>query len=179
MIDLGHSKKFPGANGVKSEIAWNREIWKELKPLLDVKKWSILEVPTDYPTDTSSTRQLINRIAWINKRAKPEDFLLSIHANAFSDSKARGIETCYFTGSKIAEKYATMLTKSIMASTGVPMHGDGAYEDIAPPRGRIAMVRDTKPFALLVECGFVTSPKDMAVSARKYAEGITKFWNSI
>lgn len=177
-IDLGHSKRYPGAIGIKSETDWNRAIWQQLKPLLDQNKWEILEVPTDYLTDISSNRQLINRISWINKRSKPTDFLLSIHGNAASNPSARGVTTCYMGGSKSAQIEASKLSQQYAQTTGVPVWSGGAFDDRDGRFGRIGMVRDTTPFALLIEAGFVTNALDMKVDPLVAAKAIAAYFNS-
>ncbi len=177
-IDLGHSKRFAGAVGIKSEVEWTRAIWKELKPLLNTKKWRILEVPTDYLTDWSSNRQLVNRINWINRNAKVSDVLLSIHGNAASSPTARGVTTVYMGGSEYARKEAVKLSTSVSKASKIPVWNGGAFDDRNARFGRVGMVRDSVPLALLVEAGFVTSPKDMATSPKAIAEGIAAYFNA-
>lgn len=178
LVDLGHSKRYPGASGIKSEVEWNRAIWRELKPLISAKKWRILEVPTDYVTDWSSNRQLINRIAWINKNSTVSDIVLSIHGNAATSPQAHGVTTCYMGGSESARIEAVKLSTSFSKATGVPIWNGGAFDDRNGRFGQIGMVRETKPLALLIEAGFVTSFKDMSVTPKKAAEGIANYFNS-
>lgn len=178
LVDLGHSVRFAGAVGIKSEVAWSRAIWKELKPLLNTKKYRILEVPTDYLTDWNSNRQLINRINWINKNSKVTDILLSIHGNAAINVKARGVTTCYMGGSEYARREAVKLSKAYAKETGVPVWNGGAFDDRNARFARIAMCRDTNPLALLIEAGFVTNAEDMKVSPLAAAKGIANYFNA-
>lgn len=180
-IDVGHSTRFPGAKGIKTEVALVREIRNELLPLLNKNRWTAIQVPETFGIwDLTANRQLINRINWINKMAKDGDFLLSIHANGWIDSKANGIEVCYMGGSEYARLKAKKMSDMLCIATGLRRRGDGTYPDNRPTasgRSRIGMVRDTRPMALLVECGFVTNPTDMAVSPKAYARGIANFLN--
>ncbi|MDD5726803.1 MAG: N-acetylmuramoyl-L-alanine amidase [Patescibacteria group bacterium] len=180
-IDTGHSKRFPGASGLRSEVDWVRTICAALVPLLNKSKWSIQLVPDAYGSaDRTSTSNLLYRIAWINKRAKDGDWLLSIHANGWTNAKANGIETCYMGGSEYMHKKAIELSTIISKATGMRLRDDGSYPDNRPTssgRARIAMVRDTRPPALLVECGFVTNPQDMAVKPALIAKSIADFFN--
>lgn len=178
LVDLGHSKRYSGAIGIRSEVEWNRAIWKELKPLLNTKKWRILEVPTDYLTDWSSNRQLINRIAWINKNSAVSDVLLSIHGNAAVNPKARGVTTCFMGGSESARLEAVKLSQSYAKATGTPVWNGGAFDDRNGRYGQIGMVRQTRPLALLIEAGFVTNALDMSVEPKKAAEGIASYLNA-
>lgn len=181
-IDLGHSKKFPGASSSAlktSEVAFNRAVLPELKKLLTSNKWQVIEVPTDYgKLDTSANRQLINRINFINRNGSVEDFLISIHANATSNSNVRGVTTCYMGGYETARREAAKLSKTYAQVTGIPIWNGGTFDDRDHQYGRIGIVRDTEPFALLIECGFVTNAKDMAVSPKKAAEAIAKYYNT-
>lgn len=178
-IDLGHSIRFPGASGIKTEVAWNRAIWSSLKPKIDTKKWQIMEVPTDYLTDWSANRQLVNRISWINKYGSEKDWLLSIHGNAASNPKVRGVTTCYMGGSNAACKESKALSLAYSKGTGVPVWAGGAFDDRDGRFGRIGMVRDTEPFALLIEAGFVTNKADMAISPDVAASAIAGYFNSV
>lgn len=177
-IDLGHSKRYSGANGFRSEVAWNRLIWTHLKPLLDTKRWLVFEVPTDYATDWSSNRQLVNRINWINSRSSLGDVLLSIHGNAAANPKARGVTTCFMGGSGVAKNEASELSIAYSKATGVPVWNGGSFDDRDSRFGRIGMVRDTKPLALLIEAGFVTNHEDMLVNPAIAAKGIADYLNN-
>ena len=186
-VDLGHCARFPGADGRrfggKTEIEWNRAVWKALQPLLDPKKWSVLLVPSDFAEDVkvgqTSNSNLIRRIRWINSRYQDGSYLLSLHGNANNNPNARGVATCYYGGSKAAESAAAALSKSYAKATGVPLWSAGAFDDRRNRYGRIGMVRDTKPFALLIEMGFVTNRLDMMVKAQDAAKGIAAYFNAL
>lgn len=186
-VDLGHSIRFPGADGRrfggKTEVEWTRAVWKALQPLIDPKKWVIMLVPSDFAEDVkagqTSNSNLIRRIRWINSRHQPGAYLLSLHGNANDNPTARGVATCYYGGSKAAQLAATNLSKSYAKTTGLPLWSAGAFDDRRNRYGRIGMVRDTKPFALLVEMGFVTNRLDMMVKPQDAAKGIAAYFNSL
>lgn len=178
LVDLGHSIKYPGAAGVKTEVQWNRSIWMNLRDKLDKAKFNVIVVPDTFLTDWSANRQLINRISWINKRSKPTDLLLSIHGNAAANPSVRGVTTCYMGGSESARLEAVKLSQTYAKATGVPVWNGGAFDDRNGRFGRIGMVRDTIPFALLIEAGFVTSKEDMEVDAATAANAIASYYNS-
>lgn len=179
-VDLGHSVKFPGASGVIQEVTWIRSIWKPLSSLLDPVKWRIILVPDTYPTDIvpSPNWNLVQRIKFINKNSRPGDVVLSIHGNASVNKLARGVETCFYSGSDYAQKLAQQLSMSYSTITGIPLFGDGSMGDMSGRFGRIGMIRDTKPLALLIECGFVTNAQDMSINPDAAARGISAFFNS-
>jgi N-acetylmuramoyl-L-alanine amidase len=178
-IDLGHSKRFPGASGYKNEVDWNRAVAAVLVKLIDPTKWQVIMVPTEFSTDRSANSQLINRINWINRNAKATDYLLSLHGNGSTNHNARGVYTCYMGGFATMRQQAIALSKSYALSTGIPLARDGSFDDRSGRFGRIGMVRDTHPLALLIEMGFCSNIFDMAVPAVKAAQGIANYYNAL
>lgn len=179
-VDLGHSAKWQGAIGVRKETDWNRAVWRELEPRLrsvcSQKGWELILVPDKYWFELSANSNLVQRIRWINARSKPSDLLLSLHGNAATNPKARGVTTCYMGGSEAARLEAIKLSKAYSQATGVPVWGGGAFDDRNGRFGRIGMVRDTTPFALLIEMGFVTNREDMSADIAKATEGIASYF---
>lgn len=180
-IDLGHSPTIAGATGIKTEVNWVREIWAQLKGLIDTNYWDLIQVQDEFPGIKNGNDNLIKRIQNINAIGKPTDFLLSLHANAVdSDPTARGVETFYVAGPISTEQEAIKLSASYNRFTAVPIRGgDGAKEDTESNRPRLGILRDTKPLALLIECGFVTNKEDMAVPPLSAAQGIADFLNKL
>lgn len=179
-VDLGHSSKFPGASGVRSEVLWNRSIWARLKDLLDATKWRVVLVPESYGwTDLTSNINLIHRISYINKNCKDGDWVLSIHGNAATNPKVRGVTTCYMGGSEFMRQKALGLSRAFSQTCGVPLFGDGSFDDRTGRFGRIGMVRDTRPPALLIEAGFVTNADDMKVDLATAATAIAHWFNCL
>lgn len=174
-LDLGHSRMFPGAKGFRDEVTFVREIAKELKPLIDTQKWVVIDVPEMLAI--TGNQQLVRRINWINVNGTENDYLLSIHANASSNGSIRGVTTCYMEGTR-AKGAAIKLSQAIAKATGIPVWLTGEFPDTSNRWGRIGMVRDTKPFALLAECGFVTNQLDMRVEPKYYALGIANYLNN-
>jgi N-acetylmuramoyl-L-alanine amidase len=179
-VDLGHSAKWPGAIGVKSEVAWNRAIYRELEPLLRgvclQKGWELIAVPEAFFGDLTANMNLIRRIRWINARSRPTDLLLSIHGNAATNPKVRGVTTCYMGGSESARREAVEMSRAYSRATGVPVWNGGAFDDRNSRFGRIGMVRDTTPLALLIEAGFVTSLQDVTINLRTAAQGVASYF---
>lgn len=181
-IDLGHSKRWPGAVGIRSEIDWNRAIWTSLQPMLQalcVKRgWTFVPVPTNFLIELSANNNLVQRIKWINTRSKPTDLLLSIHGNAATNPNVRGVTTCYMGGSESARLEAVKLSQAYSQATGVPVWNGGACDDRNGRFGRIGMVRDTTPFALLIEAGFVTNQQDMSILSKAAAQGTISYYQN-
>ena len=176
-IDTGHSAKYPGASGFKSEVDWVRAIADKLEPLLDNTYWDVIRVPDTYPGENAKTT-LVKRINWINDNGDANDMLVSIHANSAANVNARGVETCYYSGSDKSKEEALRLTKAVSTSCGIPLFNDGLMGDAEGRFGRLGMIRDTQPFALLVECGFVSNKDDMLIDPTLVARGIANYLNS-
>lgn len=197
-IDTGHSVKYPGANGFKSEVELVRQIAEKLYPLLDTTYWDVIKVPDVYPGENSPSSSLIKRIRWINDNGDSNDVLISIHANSAERpekrpgeseqdyqkrllvflNKARGVETCYYSGSQQSKEEALRLSKAVSTATGMPLFNDGLMGDAEGRFGRLGMIRDTQPFSLLVECGFVSNKEDMLIDPTLVARGIANYLNS-
>lgn len=178
LIDTGHSEKFQGASKYKREVDWVRAIAEKLYPLLDTTYWDVVKVPDVYPGEISANTSLIKRIKWINDNGGQDDMLVSIHANSAANVNARGVETCYYSGSDKSKEEALRLSKAISTSTGMPLFNDGLMGDAEGRFGRLGMIRDTQPFALLVECGFVSNKDDMLIDPTLVARGIANYLNS-
>ena len=175
-IDTGHSTRFPGAGGFRSEVLWVRSVWLELSKLIDKIQWNVVLVPDSYKTDwLGSNNNLIHRIQFINKSCKDGDWLISIHGNAATNHEVRGVTTCFMGGSEYMRKKAIELSKWVSSTTGMPIWNGGAFDDRTGRWGRIGMVRDTRPPALLVECGFVSNRLDMETLPIQAAQGINNF----
>lgn len=174
-IDTGHSVKYPGATG---EVEWVRKIAEKLYPLLDTTYWDVVKVPDVYPGEISASTSLIKRIKWINDNGGQDDMLVSIHANSAANVNARGVETCYYSGSDKSKEEALRLSKAVSTSSGIPLFNDGLMGDAEGRYGRLGMIRDTQPFALLVECGFVSNKDDMLIDPTLVARGIANYLNS-
>jgi N-acetylmuramoyl-L-alanine amidase len=177
LVDLGHSSKFPGASGFKTEVLWNRSIWYYLRGLIDTNKWNPILVPESYPWDLTSNLNLIHRINWINRHCHDGDWLLSIHGNGAVNKSVRGVTTCYMGGSEFMRRQAKALSTEYSKATGIPLFGDGTFDDRLGRFGRIGMVRDTRPPALLIEAGFVSNEQDMTVEPAQAAKGIATYFN--
>ncbi len=116
---------------------------------------------------------LIDAINWINARYKnlEDGICLEVHKNATID--AHGIETWYWGGDSQSQALAQKLQDGIMSVSGMPV-SRGIKGDNTNRWGSLGFIRDTNPWALLVEMGFVSNggdPVDDAADDR-YAEGV-------
>lgn len=108
------------------------------------------------PTDLT----LVQKIAWVNKNSTVDDVLLSLHLNSAS-ADATGAMVYYYTGSGTAELRATRFIKNYCDLT--KQKNRGALGDTTNRHGRLGIIRDTTPFAFLIELGFITNLSDLNV----------------
>ena len=99
------------------------------------------------------------KIAWINRHAKDTDVLVSVHMNSGAPT-ASGLETYFYGGSVESRTRATALQKLLVVHLELPSRG--VLADTTTRHGRLGIIRDTKPWAFLVELGFMTNAADIA-----------------
>lgn len=123
---------------------------------------------------------LSERISKVN--AADYDFIAEIHLNAGGGT---GTECYYHKGSENGRKYADAISRGIAAALGVPQRqngtDDGGDKIKLNDAGRdyFAIVRDTKPTAVLIETVFISYASDLAKiknasGQRKCGEAIAK-----
>ena len=97
---------------------------------------------------------------------------VSIHYNAAQSVNAQGIEVYYFNkGDKLrissSKKLASSVLSKLLHRTGAPSRG--------VKHGNFLVIRETKMPAILVEGGFITSPKERAfLQSREYQEEVAQ-----
>lgn len=100
--------------------------------------------------------------------------LISVHINA-ANKNASGIEVWHETKSKQSKSLAKELMDKLEASTGFKRRG--TKDDATNRHGRLGIIRDTMPVAVLGEFGFITNDMDSLVlkdpeADDVFAEGI-------
>ena len=84
------------------------------------------------------------------------DYFVSIHANAFSDRKAQGIETWYYSDSPRGQNLAQSIQTSLVKSLGRVDRGIKATTSFY-------VIRNTAMPAVLAEIGFISNPAEEAL----------------
>ena len=82
------------------------------------------------------------------------DLFISIHMNAFSDSTSNGLHVFYSRNHPEAEETAAAIQDSIAALTGAQTHTVKTASDT------LFLMKDPTPPAILVECGFISNPRE-------------------
>jgi N-acetylmuramoyl-L-alanine amidase/Mannosyl-glycoprotein endo-beta-N-acetylglucosaminidase len=98
-------------------------------------------------------------IDWIDKRAKPGDIALGIHADAYAHSQTRGISTFYIAKNGERKNHAQMLLLAF--SSRIPdLPSRGAKPDTVTGTGSLAFCRRLTIPSLLMEIGFKIDSDD-------------------
>ena len=83
------------------------------------------------------------------------DLFLSVHCNVSeTNPKAMGVYTAYHGGSAESRRAAMLLKDAMVSAAGVPDMG-------AHDRSDLAVLRLTKMPAVLLECGFMSTPEEL------------------
>lgn len=114
----------------------------------------------------------VQGINWVNARYKnlEDGFALEVHKNATVN--AHGVETWFYGGDGQSQRYGQIIVDHLAAVTGLPNRG--TKPDTSNRWGRLGWIRDTNPWAILVECGFISEGGDPVGPAAndQYAEGL-------
>lgn len=152
-LDAGHTQgKDPGAcaNGT-TEHAEMAALVTRLGPILADQGFVVHILPF--------TLTLPQKIGYVNRRAAAEDLLLSLHLNS-AGPKATGSEIYYYGGEDKSLAYARLLEKELEKESDLPVRG--VYADTSTRFKRLGIIRDTLPWAFLLEVGFITNAGDLA-----------------
>lgn len=161
-ISIGHSGGDVGAvaNGA---IEFNvcEKIGNKVVEILNAKK-----LPSKV---VDPSLKLSPRIQLINKIATAEDVLIELHMDSASPS-ARGATVFYYTGDTKSQKMADLLADKYCSVTGIKKRA--SLGDTQNRHGRLAIVRDTKPRAFLIELGFISNVEDLKIVQEKAVDAL-------
>jgi hypothetical protein len=120
-------------------------------PELRNRSFEVVAVP-DFDNPRAS-------IDWIDKRAKPGDIALGIHADAYAHSQTKGVSTFYIAKNGERKNHAQMLLLAF--SSRVPdLPSRGAKPDTVTGTGSLAFCRRLTIPSLLMEIGFKVDTDD-------------------
>ncbi|MCI8771971.1 MAG: N-acetylmuramoyl-L-alanine amidase [Lachnospiraceae bacterium] len=160
VVDCGHGGIDPGKVGVNGsyEKDINLAIGMFLKEALEKKKCEVImtrESDTGLYQDTDSNK----KIADLRKRVElmnqdNVDLVVSIHQNSFSGASSKGAQVFYQTGSASGEAFAKMLQAQLASSLDSNNHRQ------AKGNADYYLLKNTKPTAVIVECGFLSNSEE-------------------
>ncbi len=120
-------------------------------PELRNRGFEVVAVP-----DSDNLRASID---WIDRRAKPGDIALGIHADAYAQSQTKGVSTFYIAKNGERKNHAQMLLLAF--SSRVPdLPSRGAKPDTNTATGSLAFCRRLIIPSLLMEIGFRVESED-------------------
>lgn len=147
----GHTEFVQGANwGNRKEHIMDRQV----KDAVAVKLRALGHTVYDDTDEVGKTQaQNLNNIVR-NCNSHDVDLVISFHLNAF-DTKANGVEVCYYDQQALAAKVSAQLSKDIgWADRGAKERRYG--------NERLHVLAETKAPAILIELGFIDNDADMA-----------------
>lgn len=149
-IDSGHGGHDPGATskGVKEKDI-TLDIGLLLGQILVTKGFHV-----GYARTGDSFVSLSDRANRSNRFGA--DIFISIHCNAFTSPKAKGVETFYFRTSKNGQKLAGKFQNSIVQN-------NLSTANRGIKQGNFYVLRRTRATAVLLELGFLTNDKDIEI----------------
>ena len=147
----GHTEFVQGANwGNRKEHIMDRQV----KDAVATKLRTLGHTVYDDTDEVGRTQaQNLNNIVR-NCNSHDVDLVVSFHLNAF-DTKANGVEVCYFDQQDLAARVSAQLSKDIGWTNR------GAKERRYGEK-RLHVLAETKAPAILIELGFIDNESDMA-----------------
>lgn len=172
VIDAGHGGKDPGAVGSK---VYEKDITLKSAKMLESEL--LKQGFKVYMTRTTDEYVgLYERAAMANEL--DATLFVSIHANAFTNSTANGVEVLYGNDSLSSDRgLAQKIQKQLVSALGATDRGVAS-------RPRLVVVKETKMTSVLVELGFVTNPAEqeklmsdayLLKAAKAMANGVVEF----
>lgn len=166
ILDAGHGGPDSGASGPDGtrESDLNLAIVKRLDAVLGLLGENTL-LTRDMDTDLSGAdaktisqkkvSDIRNRTALVNRH--PEALLVSIHQNAYAESKYHGAQVFYTNSEDVKE-----LAKSLQSAlrTHLDKENTRSPKRIYPD---VYLMNHIKVPGILVECGFLTNPQELAL----------------
>jgi N-acetylmuramoyl-L-alanine amidase len=157
-LDIGHGvNTYPPSKGVPGlpEHTFNAEVGIRLKKLLEFNGFKVILGQEPYKNDVP----LSTRIKLYND--KKVNLVWSIHANASSNTSARGLASFYWSTSEKSKKLANLYVEEV-SKMGYKLWG-GARPSVKGTWSDFAICRSTNSVANLTENGFMTNAEDKAL----------------
>lgn len=163
-IDAGHGGKDPGAigNGLKE---------KDITLSVALKVATILQRHKISVVQSRTTDTFLSLTERTNKANKANaNIFVSIHANAFGNNQAQGVETFSYPNSRNGARLSKYIQDNILAAKLYT-------KNRGTKTANFAVLRQTKMPAALVEMGFITNSQDADLLKNKqneFAQAIAK-----
>ncbi|MDQ0418491.1 N-acetylmuramoyl-L-alanine amidase [Croceifilum oryzae] len=158
MLDPGHGGTEQGAKGIKHgtiekdlNLKVAKNIKKELEERTDAKVIMTRDTDTSILSGTDLKKELQARVDLVKKNSA--DIYVSIHHDAFQDTKAEGITTHYAPSRSQDKKLAKIVQEAIFAQKIDTRNRGVRASDY------LVLKENTVP-AILIELGFTSNEND-------------------
>ena len=163
LLDAGHGGPDGGGIGINGAIEKdiNLSIVKYLGSMLSFNGYDVVYTRTEdvsiYDNGVTGLRNqkvsdMENRLEIVERY--PESVFLSIHQNQYTDSAYFGGQMFYTTNNSGNFRLATIMQEKFAELQ------EGNDRDVKLIDNGLYLFKDTKQPALLIECGFLSNPKD-------------------
>lgn len=162
-IHAGHTSqegKAPGASGIVHESVENRKIVKELIAILKERGATVYDCTSEGENSSDNLYQIVKKC-----NAHDVDLDVSVHLNDYNGN-AHGTETLIYSSDSKSKPYAEKIDKNLA--------GLGFTDRGVKIRTGLYVLRRTNAPALLVECFFDDSKKDVDLYKKVGVKGIAK-----
>lgn len=153
VIDPGHGGTDPGKVGVNGvlEKEINLQIAVKVKQELEKKGYRVIMTREADDSLESKREDMKKRVELINDSMPV--LTVSIHQNSYTDPSVNGAQVFYYTSSKEGAEAARIMQQEFQIlepqNTRQPKADNSFY-----------MLKNTKGPIIIVECGFLSNPKD-------------------
>lgn len=159
VIDIGHGNNtYPPSKGVPemAEFEFNNAVGKLSKQMLEYNGFEIL---LSQPCDSNEV-SLRNRVNYINNENKKKkiECVISIHADYSSNKDASGHWVFYWHNSNSSKRLAQIWDKY---GRELPNKHRGIVESRKGSWTDFMILRETHPYGILIEHGFMSSKEDL------------------
>lgn len=166
VLDAGHGDPDGGAVGVNGTLEKdiNLSIILKVREILENCGIKVIMTRTDdngiYNSDAKTIHE--KKVSDMRKRESiinnsNADLFLSVHMNSFTDTSSSGLHVFYSRNHPEAEPLAIALQDTIAEITGAKTHA------VKMASESLYLMKKPVPPAILVECGFISNPKEEAL----------------
>ena len=166
ILDAGHAKNTKGKNNASQnfyEWEFNNDMQYKIKARceeLGIKVFLTNPNPQSVSDLPLTTRANLGNEYWI-KKSKPKAIFISIHANAFSNSSARGTETYHASNaSKTSKDFAKVLNDNIVKAM---KKIDANAKDRGVKSENFTVIYKASMPSVLCEYGFYSNLDDLKI----------------
>lgn len=163
VLDAGHGEPDGGAIGVNGTLEKdiNLAITLKVQEILESNGIKVIMTRSDNNSIYDANAKTLHekKVSDMHKRENiinnsNADLFISIHMNSFTDSKSSGLHVFYSRNHPEAEIIASAVQDAIAKITGAKTHAVKTASDT------LYLMKNPTPPAILVECGFLSNPKE-------------------